>query len=157
MTVLKEDYDLKSFYMLSATTGEILWRDRNEEGRATSNRCTGVQIAADVAYGIQPHAGQGFYLVARDADKGQQLFREEVVGFQGKPEVSLWPHIYGDHLVVQVVDRQTFELRVFDRKSGKPVATLRKTGIPPVGVHGRVSLAIQNGRLVMLSKDKLSY
>jgi outer membrane protein assembly factor BamB len=154
--VLKDDFDQKAFYMLSAVTGEILWQtDPKKPG--VVQPLHSVRIADNVAYGIQPHAGQGFYLVARDAAKGQQLFREEVVGFQGKPEVSLWPAAYGDHLLVQVVDRQSFELRVFDRKTGKPIGKLGMTGVPPLGVHGRVSLAVQNGRLVMLSKDKLSY
>ncbi|MCE9529879.1 MAG: PQQ-binding-like beta-propeller repeat protein [Planctomycetes bacterium] len=154
--VLKEDYDLKAFYMLSAVTGEILWQTETKKGGAVMPLYS-MKIADNVAYGIQPHAGQGFYLVARDATKGQQLYREEVVGFQGKPEVSLWPPVYGDHLVVQIADRQTFELRVFNRKTGKQVGILSKSGIAPIGVHGRVSIAVQNGRLVMLSKDKVSY
>ena len=155
LAVLKEDYDSKAFYMLSAETGEILWQ--TDPKKTTVQPLHSMRIADGTAYGIQPHAGQGFYLVARDAQKGQQVFREEVVGFQGKPEVTLWPVQDPDHLLVQIADRQTFELRAFDRKTGKLVATLRKQGVASFGTHGRVSIAVQNGRLVMLSKDKLSY
>ena len=155
-TVTKEDFDVKGFYVLSTATGDILWQTEQKKA-AGPQPLHSVRISKDTVYGIQPHAGQGFYLTARDADKGTQLYREEVTGFQGKPEVSLLPLVYGDYLLVQIADRQTFELRAYDRKTGKQVAAVKKTGVAPYGVHGRMSVAVQNGRLVMLSKDKLGY
>lgn len=153
--VLKEDYDQKAFYLLSATTGDILWQSEPKNPKSPQPLHS-VFIPGKVVYGIQPHAGQGFYLVARDGETGKQLFREEVVGYQGKPEVTLRPRLYGNYLVVDVADRQTFELRVFDAQTGKNVHTLQQKGVGPFGVHGRMSATVQHGRLVLLSKDKLS-
>jgi hypothetical protein len=101
-------------------------------------------------------AGQGFYLVGRDCRSGRELFREEIVGYQGKPTVHLRPRRYGPHLVVEAVDGQTFELRVFDGETGKNLHTLQRKGVGPIGVRGRVSTTVQNGRLILLSQDKLS-
>lgn len=155
LAVLKEDYDQKMLYMLSSRTGEVLWQTEPKNAKSPQPMHSNL-IAGERVYGIQPHAGQGFYLVGREAKTGKPLFREEVAGYQGKPEVRLQPRLYGKHLVVAVADRQTFELRVFDTDSGKNVATLQRKGVGPLGVHGRVSAAVQNGRLILLSKDKLS-
>lgn len=155
LAVLKEDYDQKAFYLLSAETGDVLWQT-DPKNAQSPQPLHSTFIAGKVVYGIQPHAGQGFYLVAREAATGKQLFREEVVGYQGKPEVTLRPRRYGNHLIVEVADRQTFELRAFDATSGQNVYTLQQKGVGPFGVHGRVSATVQHGRLVLLSKDKLN-
>jgi len=40
---------------------------------------------------------------------------------------------------------------------GKLVHAIRKKSVGPFGIHGRVSAAVQNGRMVLLSKDKLLF
>lgn len=156
LTVVKEDYDQKMLYVLSSLTGEILWQTEPKNVRSPQPMHS-IFIEGGKVYGIQPHAGQGFYLVGRDGQTGKLLFREEVVGYQGKPEVRLRPRRYGDYLVAEVADRQTFELRAFDAGTGKNVQLVQKKGVGPFGIHGRISATVQHARLVLLSKDKLSY
>jgi outer membrane protein assembly factor BamB len=154
--VLKDDYDQDAIYMLSSRTGEVLWHSDPKEG-SSPRPMHSMVIVGETVYGIEPHAGQGFYFVGRDCRSGRRRFREEVVGYQAKPEVLLLGSLYGDQAVVRVSDRQDFELRAFDVKTGKPSYTLKMTGVAPFGVHGRMSATVQNGRLVMLSKDELSF
>src|SRR5262249_25163273 len=153
--VLKEDFDQKAIHMLSSATGELLWQTQPKDAQSPQPMYS-LLVADDRVFGIQPHPGQGFYLVGRDCKTGKLLFRQEVTGFQGKPEAKLCPSKFGGHLVVQIADRQTFELRVYDAQTGKELYTVQRKGVGPAGVHGRVSTTVQNGRLVLLSKDKLS-
>jgi len=154
LAVLKEDYDQKAIYMLSAKTGEILWQSdpKNSRGPAPMHS---MYIQGDTIYGIVPHAGQGFYFSAYDAKTGKWRFKEEVKDYQGKPKVVMLPRLYGSQAVAQVEDRQEFEVKVFDAKSGKLQYTVKDKGVSPFGVHGRVSATVQAGRAVLLSKDKL--
>jgi outer membrane protein assembly factor BamB len=156
--VLKEDYDQKVIYMLSSRTGRVLWQTDPKD--ADSPRpMHSMLIDGDRIYGIGVHPGQGFYFVARDCRTGTQQFRRLVEGYDARPKVRLVPRLYGTahgrHAAVTVQDRKVFELRLFDTKTGKPVHTLRKKGVGPFGVHGRVSTTVQNGRAVLLSKDNL--
>lgn len=154
-SVLKEDYDQKAIYMLDAETGEVLWNTDPKNSRSP-RPMRDVLIVDETAYGIEPHPGQGYYLVAREARSGKQRYREEVKGFQAKPEVALLPELFGGkHLVTRLADRQDFEVRVFDAGTGKPLHLVQTKGVGPYRVHGRVSTTIQNGRAVLLSKDKL--
>ncbi len=172
--IAKEDYDQKSFYVLSSKTGEILWRtdppsdkaDKSKgppEPEAQPDRVDTIRpldtmfFHKDSLFGIEAHAGQGFYFVGRDAQSGRLLFKQEVQGYEGKPEIALLPTPFGKHAVARVRDKQDFELRAFDLKSGQLVHTLKKKGVGAFGVHGRVSATVQNGRLIMLSKDELTY
>ena len=43
------------------------------------------------------------------------------------------------------------------RKSGKAGAKVHEKGVGSFGVHGRVSATVQNGRLVLVSKDKMKF
>ncbi len=155
LTVLKEDYDQKVIYMLSSRTGEVLWH--TDPKNAKSPRAMhSVIFDGEKAYGIVPHPGQGFYFVGLDCKTGKRLFTFEQTGYDAKPLVTLVPRLFGPHVVVEVQDRQQFELKVFDARNGKPVHTLRKKGVGPFGVHGRVSATVQQGRLALLAKDELS-
>jgi hypothetical protein len=58
-------------------------------------------------------------------------------------------------VVMQLQDRQDFDVLVFDRATGKLLHNVKKKGVGPFGVHGRVSTTTQNGRVILLSKDKL--
>jgi outer membrane protein assembly factor BamB/tetratricopeptide (TPR) repeat protein len=156
LAVLKEDFDKKALYLLSSSTGEVLWKTDARDARSPQPLHS-LLFAGDKLYGIQPHAGQGFYVVGRECRTGQELFRQEVTGFQGKPEVTLRSSVFGPHLVVESSDHQTFQLRVFDATKGTPLHTLEQKGVGPLGVHGRVSLTVQHGRLVLLTKESLSY
>jgi outer membrane protein assembly factor BamB len=156
LAVLKENYDQKAIYMLSSRTGRVLWHTDPKDARSPRPMHS-VQIIGGRAYGIVPHPGQGFYFVAVDAKTGKRLLTREVTGYDSKPTVSLRPRLFGTHAVIAVRDRQQFELKVLDAQTGKPLHTLRKKGVAPFGVHGRVSATVQHGRLVLLSKDKLSF
>ncbi|MEX0718954.1 MAG: hypothetical protein WD066_20335, partial [Planctomycetaceae bacterium] len=66
------------------------------------------------------------------------------------------PELFGgEHLVTRLADRQDFEIRIFDAAKGETQHQLQTKGVGPYEVHGRLSTTIQNGRPVMLSKDKL--
>ncbi|MCG3179232.1 MAG: Outer membrane protein assembly factor BamB [Phycisphaerae bacterium] len=156
-SVLKEDYDQKMIYMLSADTGQVLWKTDPKDARSPQPMHH-VLIVGGACYGIQPHAGQGFYLVGRDCKTGKLLFSTETSGYDGRPQVELVSRLYGGFAVVRVVDRQRVEVKVFDTSAagrGKDVCTVGAKGVPPFGVHGRVSATVQSGRAVLLSKDKL--
>ncbi len=155
LAVLKEDYDQKAIYMLSSKTGRVLWHTDPKDGKSPQP-IHSMLIHGDTIYGIGVHPGQRFYFVARDCKTGALKFSRGVKGYDARPSVSLLPRLYGGHAVVTVQDRQVFELRGFDAKTGEPVHMIRKKGVGPLGVHGRASVTVQNGRLVMLSKDKLS-
>src|ERR1051325_8871958 len=83
LLVIKENYDQKAIYMLSSKTGEILWGtdpDPKKAGNSPPPFFSAV-FDGDKVYGIQPHPGQGFYVVGMDAKTGKSLFsRQEVKG-----------------------------------------------------------------------------
>lgn len=153
---LKESYDHKAIYMLSSKTGEVLWNTEPKNAKSPQPMYS-VRIEGERTYGILPHQGQGFYFVCVESKSGKRLFTQEVKGYGGKPQVSLFPEMFDKQAVVRVQDNQDFELRAFDLKDGKEVRKVAKKGVGPFGVHGRVSAEVQEGRLILLSKDKLSY
>ncbi len=155
LAVLKEDYDQDALYLLSAETGELLWHT-DPKNPATPRPMHSLRVFGDVVYGIQPHAGQGYYVTAYDCPTGKTLFRQEVVGYQAKPETSLLGSVVGGQLVATVADRQNFQLRTFDAKTGELKNLVETKGVGPIGVHGRMSATVQNGRLILMSKDNVS-
>lgn len=156
-TVLKENYDQKAIYGFNSRTGQLLWHTDPKNARSPQPLHHAL-IAGDKLYGIGVHPGQGFYFVGRNAKTGQLLFKPQTTaGYNSKPKVSMMPRLFGNFAVVKVQDRQDFELKVFDvAAKGKLVHTLKMKGVGSFGQHGRVSTTVQHGRLVMLSKDKLS-
>lgn len=155
VAVLKEDYDQKAIHMLSAETGELLWSTDPKDSQSP-RPIHSMSIHEDRIYGIEPHPGQAYYFTARDCSTGKLVFRTEVTGYQAKPQVTLQPGIYGNHMVARTADRQDFDLRSFDRTTGEMQHTLKMKGVGPFDIHGRVSTTVQNGRLVILSKDRIS-
>lgn len=155
IAVLKEDYDQKALYMLSAETGEVLWRTDPKDAQSPRPMHS-LLIDGQTIFGIELHPGQGFYLVGRQCLSGELLFRQEVGGYQARPQVRLRPRKYGGHLVCEITDRQNFQLQAFDAATGKPAHTIELQGVPPFGVHGRMSATVQNNRLVLMSKNKLA-
>jgi outer membrane protein assembly factor BamB/tetratricopeptide (TPR) repeat protein len=154
LAVLKQDYDQKALHMLSAKTGEVLWR--TDPKNANSPRpMHSMHIVGDRLYGIGLHPAQGFYFVARNCTTGKIIFRELIQGYVEKPSVRLVPRLHGRHAVIQIIDRQNIEVRVVDVTTGKSVYVLRSKGFKPFGEHGRVSATVQAGRAVLLTKDKL--
>ncbi|QDU96146.1 outer membrane protein assembly factor BamB family protein [Lignipirellula cremea] len=155
LAVAKEDYDLKAIYLLSVATGEVLWKTDPKDSKSPRPLYS-MLLAGDRLYGLEPHAGQGYYLVGRDAPTGELLFRQEVDGYQAKPEATLLPRPYGDQLVVRTADRQNFQLQAFQSSDGAPTVQIDSKGVGPYGVPGRMSYTVQNGRLVLMNKDQLS-
>ncbi len=154
--VLKEDYDQKVCYMLSARTGEILWR--TDPVNAKSPRpMHAVVMDGERVYGLGVHPAQGFYLTGRDCRTGTLLFNTQVKGFKQKPVVNMLPRVFGKHLTVLVEDRQDMHLRVFEIDKGKPVHALQAKGVGPFGLHGRVSATMQDGHAVLMNKDELKF
>ena len=130
-----------------------------EVGRGTRLRQVGTgdeqdPLVRDSELGVHP--GRGFYFVCRDAKTGKLHYQHAHAGYEGRPVATLLPKVFGRYLVVTVQDRQTFQLKVFDSADGKLVHTLTKKGVGPFGLHGRVSATVQNGRPILLSKNKLS-
>lgn len=155
VAVLKEDYDQKATHMLSAETGELLWSTDPKDSQSP-RPLHSMFIHDDRVYGIEPHPGQAFYFAARECASGKLIFQTEVPGYQAKPQVTLLPGFHGEHMVVRTADRQDFELKAFNLTNGKLDYTLKMKGVGPYDIHGRLSTTVQNGRLVMLSKNKMS-
>jgi len=59
------------------------------------------------------------------------------------------------HAIALVKDRQDFEVKAFDVRTGSLDAAVRAKGVGDFGEHGRVSATVQDGKLVLFSKDKL--
>jgi hypothetical protein len=163
LAVVKRDYDAKTIYMLSSETGRVLW-NTNVKDPQSPQPVYSMRIHGDRIYGFLPHPGQGFYAVAMDCRTGKTLFRHEHGGYSGRPCARLRPRLFDSpdgkrqYLVVEVQDRQDFELRAIDpRQGGKAVRLLRKKGSGTFGVHGRVSTTVQNGRLILMSKGEMAY
>ena len=70
---LKENFDQKALYMLSSKTGEVLW-NTDPKNAKSPQPMDSILFSGDNAYGILPHAGQGFYFVGLDAKTGKRLF-----------------------------------------------------------------------------------
>jgi hypothetical protein len=152
--VVKEDFDQKTIYMLSSRTGEVLW-NTDPKVAGSPQPMHSLLIEGDKVYGIGVHAGQGFHLVGRECQTGKALFSREEKGYDSAPEVRLAPGLFGEYAVSLVRDRQDFELKVFELKGGKLVHGVKSKGVGDFGEHGRVSATVQNGKLLLLSKDKL--
>ena len=159
--VLKEDYDQKVIYMLSSRTGQVLWHTDPKDARSPQP-IHSMFIDGGRIYGIGVHPGQGYHFVARECKTGKLLCRTTITGYGSKPGVVLVPRRFGEHAVVQVTDRQEFEVNVFDlgagenRPMGRRIYSHKKKGVGPFGVHGKVSATVQSGRVMLLTKDKLS-
>ena len=155
LAVLKQDYDAKSIYMLSAPTGEVLWRTDPKNARSPQPLFSMI-IRGDKLYGIRPHAGQGFYFVGLDCASGKDLFPpNEEKGYAGKPEVRLAEDLQGNSAIAVVKDRQDYEIKALALADGKTMHTLKVKAVGNFGEHGRVSATAQNGTLALLGKNKL--
>ncbi|MDD4890512.1 MAG: PQQ-binding-like beta-propeller repeat protein, partial [Phycisphaerae bacterium] len=154
LCVLKEDYDQKAIYMLSARTGEVLWNSNPKDPNAPVAMHSLI-IAGETVYGIIPHAGQGFYMAAVECKSGKRLYKQEYKDYQSKPKIGMLPQVYGGYLVLQLEDRQDFEVKAFEAKTGKLAHDVKDKGVAPFGVHGRLSATVQAGRVVLLGKDKM--
>jgi len=155
LAVIKQDYDVKTIYMLNSKTGDVLWRTDPKVG-SSPQPIYCMRIADGRLYGIRPHAGQGFYFVGRDCKTGKALFRDnEQKGYGGKPRVQLRPTLFGDAMVVEVQDRRDFELKAFNLKDGKLMHKMKVEAAGEFGTHGRASATVQNGKLLLLGKNTL--
>ena len=155
LAVTKEDFDQKTIYMISSRTGDVLWNTDVKVGD-TPRPMFSMMIQRDTLYGLQVHPGQGYYWSAMNCRTGKQVFKTEVKGYQARPEVRLVSGFFGEHVIAMVKDRQDFELKVLGLTDGKAAHTLKEKGVGTFGEHGRVSATIQNGTLVLLSKDSLT-
>jgi outer membrane protein assembly factor BamB len=156
LLVTKEDYDAKTVSMLSSRTGEVLWHTDPKDPRGHPPMYS-TFIHGDRAYGLLTHPGQGFYFFAVDTKTGKQLFRHEVRGYEGVPQVRLIPTVFGSRIVAAIQDRQDFELRVFDAGKGPDLHHVRKKGSGTFGIPGRVSQTVQDGHVVLMSRDKVTF
>jgi outer membrane protein assembly factor BamB len=155
LAVLKQDFDAKALYMLSASTGDILWKTDPKDSKSPPP-VHSIVMREGKLYGIKPHAGQGFYFVGLDCKTGKPLFgANEQKGYGGKPEVALGTRFHGDSLVAPIKDRQDFELKVFSTRDGKLAHTVKVKGAGEFGEHGSASATVQNGKLALLGKNEL--
>jgi len=155
LTVVRQNFDVKTIYMLSRATGEVLWRTDPKDARSPQPIYS-MHIHEGKLYGIKPHAGQAFYFVGLDGKTGKDLFPpNEQKGYGGKPDVRLRPGRSGDIVVVEIRDRQDFELKAFSLKDGKLVHTVKVKSAGDFGEHGRASATVQNSKLVLLGKNEL--
>jgi len=155
LAVVKQDFDIKTIYMLSSQTGNILW-NTDPKNANSARPIHSMVIAGDRLYGIQPHAGQGFYFVCMDCKTGKWVFKpREEKGYGGVPEVQLSPSLYGKVAMVRIKDRQDFELKVFDTKKGSLMHRVQVKGAGNFGEHGRVSATVQDGKLALFGSNEL--
>jgi tetratricopeptide (TPR) repeat protein len=155
LAVVKEDYDVKTIYMLSSKTGNVLWRTDPQAGNKPQPMFS-MHIEGDRLYGIGVYPGQGYYFVCRDCKTGKTIYQTTVDGYDSVPIVKLVPWNFNGRAVVRVQDRQDFELNVFDLKTGKRIHVLKEKGAGRFGQHGSVSATVQKGRLVFMNRDKLN-
>lgn len=156
LAVLKKNYDMPALYMLNANTGEVLWNSNPKDGNAPAPMHS-VRFNNGVAYGIVPHAGQGFYFASVDAKTGKKGFRVEYKDYQGKPQIAIEPRMLQGQVVVLSQDNQDFAVRLLGLNDGKEIHKVTRKGVGPIGTHGRVSILSQTGRLILLSKDDLDF
>ena len=155
LAVIKQDYDVKTIYMLSSRTGDVLWKT-DPKSAASPKPIHSMSIRAGKLYGIRPHAGQGFYFVGLDCKTGAPLFpANEQTGYGGKPEVELLHAAYGDVMVTRIKDRKDFELKAFRITDGKLLHQMQLKGAGDFDQHGRASATVQDGRLLLLGKNTL--
>jgi hypothetical protein len=113
-------------------------------------------IQGGTLYGIRPHAGQGFYFVGVDCRSGKHLFKpSEQTGYGSRPRVRLRRTVYGNALVAEIKDRQDFQLKAFDARTGKLLHTMQSKATGDFGEHGRASATVQNGSLALLGGNEL--
>jgi len=155
LAVLKEDYDQKVIYMLSSRTGEVLWHTDPKNPRSPQP-IHSMLIDGEAIYGLGVYPGQGFYVVGMKCRTGERLFRGVVADYDSRPIVRMVPRTIAGHVVVELQDRQRFEVMAFDLQKGNLYRKVRKKGVGPFGAHGKVSATVQNGRLVLLCKDQLA-
>jgi hypothetical protein len=142
--------------MLSSKTGEVLWRTDPKQP-SSPQPIHSMFIEGDRLYGIKLHAGQGFFFAGMDCKTGKPLFKfNEQNGYAGKPQVRLRPTAFGSTVVAEIKDRQEFELKSFDMKTGKLVHAIKRKATGDFGEHGRASATVQNGRMVLLGGTVLS-
>src|SRR5262245_29883744 len=154
--VLKEDFADKSFHMLDGQTGDLLWTSDPKDGQAPLPSYSVVMDGTRM-YGIGLHQGQGYKITAYDCATGKRLWGPvNQDGFEQKPKVFFTPQVFEKHLVAQVEDGRTFEMRVYDTATGKMVHKFSKKGDGPFGVHGRVSGIVQDGKLGFLTKEEFT-
>jgi outer membrane protein assembly factor BamB len=156
LAVVKKEYDLKAILMLSSRTGNVLWKTDPKNARSPQPVYSAL-IDEDRLYGIEVYAGQGFVFTGYNAKTGKRLFKKAMAGYKSRPKVELIPAVHGGTMAARIQDRQNFELKCMDIKSGKALHTVKKKGVESFGVHGRVSATVQNGRMVLMSKNKLKY
>ncbi len=156
LAVVKKNYDRQEILMLSLQSGDVLWRTDPKKAKSPQPMHSAL-IEGGKIYGIGVHPGMGFYFVGRDVKTGKLLFQTSVTGYASKPMVKMIPARQGGHVAVKIRDRQDFEMKGLDLKTGKVSHTIKLKGVGSFGVHGRVSATVQNGRLVLLSKDKLKF
>jgi outer membrane protein assembly factor BamB/tetratricopeptide (TPR) repeat protein len=157
LAVLKQDYDRKALYMLSATTGEILWN--TDPAVADSPQpLYSMMIRDGRLYGIRPHPGQSFHFACVDCRTGKDLFRmNEQKGYGGKPEVSIIGNLYGKGVAALIRDRQDFEIKAFDAEGGALLHTLKVKSSGNFGEHGCASAGVNNGGLILLGGTDLKW
>ncbi|MGQ9661413.1 MAG: outer membrane protein assembly factor BamB family protein [Kiritimatiellia bacterium] len=155
LAVLKEDYDVKVLCMLSSRTGEMLWKTDPKDSKSPQPIYS-MFIKDGRLYGIRPHPGQAFYLVAMDCVSGRELFKpNEQKAYEGTPEVRLHKTLYGETLVAMIRDRQDFEVKAFSAIDGRLLGALKVKATGDFGEHGRASAVAQNGHLLLLGGNEL--
>ena len=141
--------------MLSSQTGNVLWRTDPKNPRSPYP-IHSMFIRDGRLYGIKLHPGQAFWLAAVDCKTGRDLFPpSEHGGYASKPVCRLRHELYGDALVVEVADRQDFELRALDSRTGKVLHKVRIKSAGRFGVPGCVSGTVQGGALALMGKRSL--
>ena len=155
LAVLKQDYDIKTIYMLSSRTGEILWQTDPKNAKSPQPLYS-MLIDGDKLYGLGTHPGQAFYFECRDCKTGKPLFeRYEQKGYEGIPLAQILQPLRGEHAVVAVRDRREFYLLPFDTKTGKPAGEVHLKATGDFGRHGRASATVQDGRLALFGLKTL--
>ncbi|MFW6159394.1 MAG: hypothetical protein ACOC8E_08565 [Planctomycetota bacterium] len=155
LAVVKNDFDQNAIYMLSSRTGKLLWRTDPRDGKSPQP-IYDMRLRADRLYGLAPHPAQGFYFECLDAATGKRRFRTEGTDYDGVPSVRLMEREFGSYWVARAKDRQDFDLRVFDGRTGKHVARIRVKGAGDFGQYGRVSATGQGGAAALLGVNTLT-
>jgi len=154
LAVTKKEYDRVALYMLSSDDGRALWQTDPKTGAPAA--LYHMRIRQGNLYGLAPHPGQAFVFTGLDGAKGRPLFAANTQeGYAERPRARLCPELYENSWLVEVKDRQDFELKSFDLKSGKLLHTVKVKATGDFGEYGRASATMRHGRMALLGGNTL--
>lgn len=152
LVVLKQDFEHAALHGLNLETGDLLWATAKDP--KTAPPLYSAFLENGKVFGLQPRQ-RGFQAIQLDAQTGKVEWQWESTDYKETAEAQFVPRLFGKGLVVRIMDGQRFDLLVLNAGADKSVYTLSREGVGPYGQPGRASCLIQNGHLLLWTKNGL--